>query len=51
MSLSEELQAYRKLALERARMQADFDIKLAALKKVKTALANAPDLDIDRVNY
>merc|ERR1712242_604916 len=48
MSLSDELQTYRKMALERARMQADFDIKLAALQKVKEALANAPDLDIDK---
>merc|ERR1711997_594807 len=48
MSLSDELQTYRKMALERARMQADFDIKLPALQKVKEALANAPDLDIDK---
>ena len=51
MSLSDELQTHRKMALERARMQADFDIKLAALQKVKEALANAPDLDIDKVIY
>ena len=32
-------------------MEVDFQTKLKALEKVKTALANAPDLDIEKVNY
>ena len=51
MSLSKELQTYRKLALERARIEADFETKLKALEKVKSVLASAPDLDVDKVNY
>ena len=51
LSLSDELQTHRKLALERAQMEADFEIKLKALEKIKSALANAPDLDLDKVIY
>ena len=50
-SLVDELQAHRQLSLERAKMEVDFQTKLKALEKVKTALANAPDLDIEKVNY
>ena len=32
-------------------MEVELQIKLKALEKVKTALANAPDLDIEKVNY
>ena len=31
-------------------MEVDFQTKLKALEKVKTALANAPDLDIEKVS-
>ena len=51
MSLVDELQSHRKLALERAQMEANFEIKLKALEKVKSALATAPDLDVDKVVY
>ena len=51
MSLADELQSHRKLALERAQMEANFEIKLKALEKVKSALATAPDLDVDKVVY
>ena len=51
ISLSDELQTHRKLALKRAQMEADFEIKLKALEKIKSALANAPDLDVDKVIY
>merc|ERR1712156_281026 len=47
-SLADELQVHRQLALERAKMEVDFQTKLKALEKVKTALANAPDLDIEK---
>ena len=48
-SLSDELKKHRDLALERARMEADFEVKLSALKKIKSALSKTPDLDIDKV--
>ena len=51
MSLADELQSHRKLALERAQMEANFEIKSKALEKVKSALATAPDLDVDKVVY
>ena len=51
ISLSDELQTHRKLALERAQMEANFEIKSKALEKVKSALATAPDLDVDKVVY
>ena len=48
-SLSGELKKHRDLALERARMDADFEVKLSALKRIKAALSKTPDLDIDKV--
>ena len=48
-SLPNELNKLRELALERAKMEADFEIKLSALKKIKVALSKTPDLDIDKV--
>ena len=50
-SLSDELKKHRDLALERARMEADFEVKLSALKKIKAALSKTPDLDIDKVQF
>ena len=50
-SLSDELKKHRDLALERARMEADFEVKLSALKKIKSALSKTPDLDIDKVQH
>merc|ERR1712062_661389 len=47
-SLVDELRVHKQLALERAKMEVDFQTKLKALEKVKTALADAPDLDIDK---
>jgi len=47
-SLSDALKKHRGLALERARMEADFEVKLSALKKIKATLAKTPDLDIDK---
>ena len=50
-SLSDELEKHRHLALDRARMEADFEHKISALKKIKDALARAPDLDVELVRY
>ena len=49
VSLTDELQKQRGLALERAKMEADFEHRKEALEKIKVALTKYPDLDIDKV--
>ena len=49
VSLTDELQKQRGLALERARMEADFEHRKEALENIKVALTKYPDLDIDKV--
>ena len=49
VSLTDELQKQRGLALERAKMEADFEHRKEALENIKVALTKYPDLDIDKV--
>ena len=49
VSLTDELQKQRGLALERAKMEAYFEHRKEALEKIKVALTKYPDLDIDKV--
>ena len=51
VSLTDELQKQRGLALERARMEADFEHRKEALENIKVALTKYPDLDIDKVLF
>ena len=51
ISLLDELTKHRDLALERARLEADFENKQRALKKIKETLSKIPDIDVDKVQY
>ena len=48
-SIVDELKKHRALALERAKLEADFEHKMRALKKVKETLVKIPDLDVEKV--
>ena len=50
-SIVDELKKHRALALERAKLEADFEHKMRALKKVKETLVKIPDLDAEKVYH